>query len=161
MNCTESAMSVAGNPRVGARRHVGGGESMSQAMESMWEMELGLMPFVLELFSAAIAYVYLLRRKGRFLSRAFVARIVFRGSVWRAHFRNLVLLRGAFTGGLVLRDLCVYHGACRILPAHFAGRADEDGCLGWRERLVLPFARGGIFAGISRGGQEDGAKSPL
>lgn len=69
MNCTESAMSVAGNPRVGARRHVGGGESMSQAMESMWEMELGLMPFVLELFSAAIAYVYLLRRKGRFLSR--------------------------------------------------------------------------------------------
>ena len=155
---------------------------MSQAMESMWEMELGLMPFVLELFSAAIAYVYLLRRKGRFLSRVLLVCLLAALSPAymmiflpreKPGMEIVLLLHALFSvaafGVLIfgiwfcfeVRDLCVYHGACRILPAHFAGRADEDGCLGWRERLVLPFARGGIFAGISRGGQEDGAKSPL
>ncbi len=157
---------------------------MSQAMESMWEMELGLMPFVLELFSAAIAYVYLLRRKGRFLSRVLlVCLLAALSPAYMMIFlprenpgmEIVLLLHALFSvaafGVLIfgiwfcfevrLRE-ALYCATCAYITEHvvYCLRILLD-ALGWRERLVLPFARGGIFAGISRGGQEDGAKSPL
>ncbi len=42
---------------------------MGQVTTSILEMELGLLPFVLELFSAAVVYVYLLKRKRQFWIR--------------------------------------------------------------------------------------------
>ena len=42
---------------------------MMQYLQNVWMMERAMLPFTSELFSAAIVYVYLLRRKEHFALR--------------------------------------------------------------------------------------------